>query len=183
MIYGVEEEEASTSTTTAPIALRSTEVSEAYDELSATVRPTTILAYKSPLAHWETYCKENFEGPEALVLLHEYQRRCWSIEWGSPKDCEELTSLLKQFEHSLVYDQVRTSVDRAARCVIRDSYKPGQLIRMLKTLWLSASRTSPRETFSISTRHHMLLRDHNMRNVNFTDCFATIIPCQQHQGS
>ncbi|CEP11764.1 hypothetical protein [Parasitella parasitica] len=68
IIDAVEEGEASTSATTAPIALRSTEVSEAYDELCAAVRPTTALAYKLPLAHWETYCKENFEGPKVYTV-------------------------------------------------------------------------------------------------------------------
>ncbi|CEP14188.1 hypothetical protein [Parasitella parasitica] len=94
------------------------------------------------------------------------------------KDCKELKSLLKHFEHSLVYDQVQISV----HYVIRDSYKPGQLIRMLKALWLFASRTSLREILSIFANHHMLLRDQAMQNVNFADCFAIIIPGQQHQG-
>ncbi|CEP14725.1 hypothetical protein [Parasitella parasitica] len=34
----------------------------------------------------------------------------------------------------------------------------------------------------ISARHHMLLQDQDMRNLKFADCFATIIPRQQHQG-
>lgn len=119
---------------------------------------------------------------KALTFLHDYQRRHQSIEWPSPKDDKGLKNLFKQFERSLVYGQMQTSADRNAHCVIRDLYKPGQLIRMLKILWLSASRTNLREMFSISARQHMLLQGQDMRNLNFADCFITIIPQQQHQG-
>ncbi|KAG2217492.1 hypothetical protein INT45_012610 [Circinella minor] len=40
-----------------------------------------------------------------------------------------------------------------------------------------------REMFSISARHHMLLRDQDPRNLNFADCFCTIIPKKQHRGT
>ncbi|KAG2190675.1 hypothetical protein INT47_011749, partial [Mucor saturninus] len=57
----------------------------------------------------------------------------------------------------------QTNVDRAAHCVIRDSYKSGELIRILKSLWSSSA-------------------DSDLRNLNFADCFYTIIPIKQHKG-
>ncbi|KAG2190460.1 hypothetical protein INT47_006627, partial [Mucor saturninus] len=103
-------------------------------------------------------------------------------EWPSPKKTKEIIELIKKYEHDLVYDQVQTNVDRAAHCVIRDSYKSGELIRILKSLWSSSADSGLREMFSISSRHHMLFRDQDLRNLNFADCFCTIIPKKQHKG-
>ena len=119
---------------------------------------------------------------KALMFLHEFQSSCREVDYPSPKKTKEVIDSIKKYEHDLVYDQVQTNVDRAAHCVIRDSYKSGELIRILKNLWISSSDTGLREMFSISSRHHMLLRDQDLRNLNFADCFCTIIPKNQHKG-
>ncbi|OBZ81364.1 hypothetical protein A0J61_10587, partial [Choanephora cucurbitarum] len=93
--------------------------------------------------------------------------------WPSPKKTKQLIDLLKNHVRDLIYDQVNRSANRAAHCVIRGSYKSGGFIRILKSLWDSSSRTSLKEMFSISSRHHMLLRDQDLRNLNFADCFCT----------
>ncbi|CEP10095.1 hypothetical protein [Parasitella parasitica] len=99
------------------------------------------------------------------------------------EDIGGLWTTIKEYGHHLVYDQVPRNPDRAAHCIIRDSYKPGQLLKMLKSLWLSNSKTSLRELLSISLRHHMLLRDEDLRYLNFSDYFSTIIPAKQHRGT
>ncbi|CEP11912.1 hypothetical protein [Parasitella parasitica] len=161
MTDAAEEEEVSTSTTTAPIVLHQlqrwhTNCHWPIGRLRIGVDPRTQIGlqdeagpsssnlpqYAAPQNQAGTH--KLVEVPigiesvklyrKALMFLHEYQHRRRSIEWVSLKNCKELKSLLKQFEHRLVYDQVRTYADRAAHCVIRDSYKPGQLIRMLKAL-------------------------------------------------
>ncbi|KAI7870889.1 uncharacterized protein EV154DRAFT_570817 [Mucor mucedo] len=104
------------------------------------------------------------------------------VEWSSPKKTKKIIELIKKYEHDLVYDQVQTNVDRASHCVIRDSCKSGELIRILKSLWISSANSGVREMFSISSRHHMLRRDQDLRNLNFADCFCTIIPKTQHKG-
>lgn len=121
---------------------------------------------------------------KVLIYLHGFQseHRNRQLEWPSPNKTKEVVELIKKYEHDLVYDQVQTNEDRAAHCVIRDSYKPGEFIRILKSLWISESATALREMFSISSRHHMLLRDQDLRNLNFADCFCTIIPKKQHRG-
>ncbi|OAD79494.1 hypothetical protein PHYBLDRAFT_162558 [Phycomyces blakesleeanus NRRL 1555(-)] len=117
-----------------------------------------------------------------LMFLYEFQSERQEVGWLSSKKTKEVIELIKKYEHDLVYYQVQTNVDRAAQCVIWDSYKSGKLIRILKSLWTSDSKSGLHEMFSISSRHHMLLRDQNLRNLNFVDCFCTIIPKKQHEG-
>jgi hypothetical protein len=120
---------------------------------------------------------------KGLLKLHQYQAKTRSIDWPSPRDIDGLWTAIKEYGHHLLYDQVLTNPDRAAHCIIRDSYKPGQLLKMLKSLWLSNHKTSIRELVSISLRHHMLLRDEDLRYLNFADCFSTVIPARQHRGT
>ncbi|KAI9327253.1 hypothetical protein BD770DRAFT_449903 [Pilaira anomala] len=119
---------------------------------------------------------------KVLMFLHEYQSSCREVGYTSPKDIKELTELIKKYQHDLIYDEVQTNADRSSHCVIRDSYKSGELIRILKNLWIASKKSSIREMFAISSRHHMLLRDQDLRNLNFSNCFCTIIPKQQHKG-
>ncbi|KAG2222130.1 hypothetical protein INT45_007566 [Circinella minor] len=108
---------------------------------------------------------------KALMFLHEFQSTQRSIEWPSPKRTKNLIDIIKEYECSLVYDQVQTNPDRAAHCVIQDLYKSEQLIKILKSLWTANSKSGLREMFSISARYHMLLQDQDLRNLNFADCF------------
>lgn len=119
---------------------------------------------------------------KALMALPDYQFATRQITWPSPKVCKEVKNIIKEYSAKLIYDQVQTHADRAAHCIIRDSYRVGQLIRILLDLWCSNERLHLRERFSIAARHHMLLRDQNLRNLNFSDCFSTIISRTQHRG-
>ncbi|OAD74103.1 hypothetical protein PHYBLDRAFT_63946 [Phycomyces blakesleeanus NRRL 1555(-)] len=74
-----------------------------------------------------------------LMFLHEFRSERREGGWPSPKKTKEVIELIKKYEHNLVYDQVQTNVDRAAHCVIQDSYKSGELIRVLKSLWTPES--------------------------------------------
>ncbi|KAL9536707.1 hypothetical protein MBANPS3_012434 [Mucor bainieri] len=74
---------------------------------------------------------------KALIFLYYYKLENRSMPWPSPKKTKEVMDLVKKYERDLIYDQVQTNADRAAHCVIRDSYKSGELIRMLKNLWVS----------------------------------------------
>jgi hypothetical protein len=46
---------------------------------------------------------------------------------------------------------------------------------MLKGVWMSDTKTSMRDLFSLSSRHQMLLRDQDIRNLRFSDCFHSTI--------
>lgn len=119
---------------------------------------------------------------KALMALHEFQVATRGIAWPSPKVCKELKNVIKQYGANLIYDQVQTNADRAAHCIIRDSYKIGQFIKILLDLWCSTDKFHLRERFSIAARHHMLLRDQDLRNLNYADCFSTIVSNTQHRG-
>ena len=120
---------------------------------------------------------------KVLIKLYNFQSKSRELKWPSPQKTTVLLHLMKKYEHDLIYDEVQTKADRAAHCVIRDSYKPGELVRISRTLWVSTNLTSLREFFTLSSRHHMLLRDQDLRNLNFSDCFCTVIPKQQHRGN
>ncbi|EPB85602.1 hypothetical protein HMPREF1544_07595 [Mucor circinelloides 1006PhL] len=95
---------------------------------------------------------------KALIVVYDYQFEHRAIPWASPKKNKELLDLIKRYEHDLVYDQ------------------------NAENLWASNSETGLQEMFSISYRHHMLLRDQDLRHLNFADCFCTIVPKKQHNG-
>lgn len=120
---------------------------------------------------------------KALTKLHEYQRSCRTIEWPAPNESKELLNLIKKYENALVYGQLNTRAERDTHCIIRDSYKPDQLVKILEQLWMSNGKTSIRDMFCLSARHHMLLRDQDLRNLNFSDCFSTVISGKQREGS
>ena len=125
---------------------------------------------------------------KVLMRLYDYQCLQRSIEWPSPKSDQELKNLMSKYTDELLYGHLQTNQDRAAHCVIRDSYKPRQLVIMLKSLWCSdvkgaGGRKAMRDLLYISARHHMLLRSEDLRHLNFSDCFSTVISRKQHRGS
>ncbi|KAF9272210.1 hypothetical protein BGZ88_005082, partial [Linnemannia elongata] len=40
-----------------------------------------------------------------------------------------------------------------------------------------------RELFCMTSRHNMLLRDEDLRNLNLSDCFASVITKPRHPGT
>jgi hypothetical protein len=50
---------------------------------------------------------------------------------------------------------------------------------ILKKVWLGKNKTNIRDAFCISTRHHMLLRSQDLLNLNFADCFNTVLSRKQ----
>lgn len=102
---------------------------------------------------------------KVLLYLHAFQQEKRSIKWPSPNNIKGLNILLKKYQRDLVYDKIHINVNRAARCVLRDSYKPGEFIKILKTLWVSNQINSLRERFTISAHHHMLLCDQDIETL------------------
>lgn len=100
--------------------------------------------------------------------MYDYQFEHQVTTWASLKKTKEILDLIKKYRHDLVYDQVQTNAERSARYVIRGSDKSGELIRMLTTLWVFNSETDLREVFSISSHHHMLIRDQDLDRHNAT---------------
>ncbi|OAD74401.1 hypothetical protein PHYBLDRAFT_167814 [Phycomyces blakesleeanus NRRL 1555(-)] len=116
------------------------------------------------------------------MFLHEFLPESREVGWLSPKKNKKVIELSKKYERYLVYGQVQTNVDSVAHFMIRDSYKSGKIIRVLKSLWTSDSESEFLDTYSISSSHHMLFWDQKLRNLNFANRFCTAIPKKQHKG-
>jgi hypothetical protein len=69
----------------------------------------------------------------------------------------------------------------------RDYYSLDNLAMALNVLWdgsdvRKGSGHNLMDMFCISATHNMLLRDEELHNINFSDCFA-VVPTQNRQGS
>ena len=107
----------------------------------------------------------------------------------NPRKDIPLMKAIDDYEVKLVYDSVNQSDHRATACSIRDPYIPSEFIRMLSFLWRelppiqrkgkrSYNRTTRyqhmRERLCLLARHHMLLRDEDIRNANLSDTFSLL---------
>ncbi|KAG0302531.1 hypothetical protein BGZ99_002968, partial [Dissophora globulifera] len=104
----------------------------------------------------------------------------------NPRQDALLKAACEEYESGLVYDITTPGDRRTASCAVRDPYTEGKLIRMLSFLWrevpLPRYRSKRgynsvtrfqymRERLCIAARHHMLLRDEDIRNLNLSDTF------------
>lgn len=103
----------------------------------------------------------------------------------------------KTFRQSLVFDETFKGSTRTGTCLIRDPYTERQFITMMAFCWrmqeplrlpsdadkraYNSKKRFPhtRERFSLAARHHMLLRDEDIRNRNLSDLFS--VQCM-HSG-
>lgn len=129
--------------------------------------------------------------PIGVEAVKKFKKKHSKAPWISKRRQKHPIHVATQYARSdctdahaqkLVYHSVQANLNRGASCILRDSYKIGQLIGMLKDLWLSSHRTSIREMVCLSCRHNMLLRGEDLRHLNFSDCFSTAIPKRQHRG-
>lgn len=122
---------------------------------------------------------------KSIQKLYEYQEKSRALEWPCPNKMKDLLKKIKNYGHRLVYDEISTTNERAANCSLRDSYQIEQLSQMLEDLWQSKRKTSLRDAFCIASRHQMLLRDQDLRNLNYSDCFYQTAPnfYQQTEGT
>ncbi|KAF9536374.1 hypothetical protein EC957_011200, partial [Mortierella hygrophila] len=110
----------------------------------------------------------------------------------SPRDDPLIRKAYRDYRRCLVYDEVFKGSTRQGSGLVRDPYTERQLITMLAFTWRQqASLPAPlppnsmkekrsydttsrfphiREHFCIAARHHMVLRDEDLRNMNLSDC-------------
>ncbi|KAG2210535.1 hypothetical protein INT47_002477 [Mucor saturninus] len=171
------------------------------------VRASTAATYIMPLEHWKEFCKNNryrypvdpkypyTVGPTDFVVafFKEFVFKR-TYKKGVSIDTDVRTQIGLHTENA---DSQLTLLQMAEKAPSNKKgdigyYKhiplfvihinPVNSLEILKNLWISSSDTGLREMFSISSRHHMLLRDRDLRTLNFADCFCTIIPKNQHKG-
>ncbi|KAF9572075.1 hypothetical protein BGW38_008553, partial [Lunasporangiospora selenospora] len=97
-----------------------------------------------------------------------------------------LTKAIEQYTKSLVIERAITGTTRSSTCAGRDAYSEKQLLRMSSYLWRELPLPQQkgnrrynarnrfqymRERFCLLARHHMLLRDQDLRGLNISDLF------------
>ena len=100
-----------------------------------------------------------------------------------------LRKAYEDFECDLYYGLSQKGEIRTTSCALRDPYTAGQLSKMLSFCWrmlpviqvkgvrkYNSSNRFPyiRENFCLKARHHMILRDEDLRHLNLSDCFPCI---------
>lgn len=109
----------------------------------------------------------------------------------SPRDDPLIRKAYREYKQSLVYDEEFKGSTRQGTCAVRDPYTERQFITMLAFTWRQqaplplpdSARVKRRydtttrfphirEHFCITARHHMVLRDEDLRNINLSDCFS-----------
>lgn len=109
-----------------------------------------------------------------------------SMEPNPRKDIP-LMRAIDGYEVKLVYDSATQSDIRTTACSIRDPYTNAQFLRMLSFLWRGVPPVRQqgkrpyngarryqhiRERLCLLARHHMLLRDEDIRNASLSDAFS-----------
>lgn len=124
---------------------------------------------------------------KALIRIHHLQTLRQEVKPPGPSDMPRFNFLVTDHVSKMYATGMQTGNRRSADCLYRDSYSIPMYFDMMQSLW-KRPRQRPREydliyrdAFCISARHNMLLRDEDLRHLNFSDCFSTIVTQQQHR--
>lgn len=127
---------------------------------------------------------------KALVHLWEEQRGQqaeWPNDAPHPGNDKIIKKCLKEYGFRLVQDSMNPGSTRKGACSIRDPYTEKLFLRMLSYLWRNMPIKSKstktrkynttnryayhRERLCLLARHHMLLRDEDIRHISLSDIF------------
>ena len=127
---------------------------------------------------------------KALVHLWEEQRgqqAPYPNRVPHPGFDKTVKTIINNYGLQLVKDSLTPGTSRSAACSLRDPYSERMFIRMLSYLWrnlpIKAKSTAKRpysttrryayhrERLCLLARHHMLLRDEDIRGVTLSDLF------------
>lgn len=129
---------------------------------------------------------------KALIFLWKRQKSYEALlpsEEPHPRKDLPLMKAIEEYEIKLVFDSASSSDIRLTACSIQDPYTPVQFRRMLSFLWReelhrqvegkraynnSGRYQYMRERLALLARHHMLLRDEDLRNANLLDIFSLV---------
>jgi hypothetical protein len=118
-----------------------------------------------------------------IVALHKSQAGHSGVALFSshpaPRDWDQLKAIKDTFNHSQTWTTLHGSDIRDTLCPIRDGYSVRDMVKLSKYL-LYTGGTLAQITRSHKTRsqfllrHHGLLRDQDLRNMEFSECFAQV---------
>lgn len=106
-----------------------------------------------------------------------------------PRQSKEVMGDIALYNRKLVVDRSVPTLDRGSFCSLRDGYEIPQFNLMMAQLWRGTYpnwylyNTHMRDRLSISWRHHLLLRDEDIRNLDVSDCFCEVVDYQLYGTS
>ena len=118
---------------------------------------------------------------KALIRIHSLQLQRKEVGLPGPSGMKIFNSAVNKYNNSLFVQGMQSGQRRTADCVLRDSYSISDFHDILMDLWTKEKQRPQefdlnyRDMFSIAVRHNMLLRDEDLRHINFSDCFSTIV--------
>ncbi|KAF9271434.1 hypothetical protein BGZ88_006144, partial [Linnemannia elongata] len=116
---------------------------------------------------------------KVLLRLHGFQLKRGQVSGLSPTEGSKYQEAVHKHKDSQVQQNLQSSHIRSADCAIRDSYNLTTFNDMVSYLWEKKTQEirdpdlNYRELFCMTSRHNMLLRDEDLRNLNLSDCFAS----------
>ncbi|KAF9901452.1 hypothetical protein EC991_006101 [Linnemannia zychae] len=125
---------------------------------------------------------------KALSRLHGFQFKRNQVSSTSPTEGSKYQDTVQRYRDGQIQQNLQSSRIRSADCAIRDSYNLTKFNDMVGYLWEKKSQAvrdpdlNYRKLFFMTSRHNMLLRDEDLRNLNLSDCFASIITKPRHPG-
>ncbi|KAF9112030.1 hypothetical protein BGW39_004193, partial [Mortierella sp. 14UC] len=126
---------------------------------------------------------------KALNVLWMENKDKRSYQGTKPRETKVLMAEITLYERRLVHDRAVPTLDRGSYCALRDGYEIPQFVRMMTQLWRGdyprflKYSTHHRDRVSISLRHHLLLRDEDVRNLDLSDCFCEVVESQLYGTS
>ncbi|KAK3833241.1 MAG: hypothetical protein J3R72DRAFT_231522 [Linnemannia gamsii] len=158
----------------------------------------------------DKYGRINITVPLTLGTVDNYRKACiylWKLQSQrttlcpnpapNPRSDSPLNAAISDYGVRLVYAKASIGTTRDTLCEARDTYDGNKLVRMAMYTWkqqpvhrtkgirkYSSITRFPyiRERLCILARHHMLLSDEDIRNLNFSDVFSTL-NCKNATGS
>ncbi|OAQ27479.1 hypothetical protein K457DRAFT_78028 [Linnemannia elongata AG-77] len=126
---------------------------------------------------------------KVLIRLHGFQLKRGQVSGLSPTEGSKYQEAVQRYKESQAQQNLQSSHIRSADCAIRDSYNLKTFNDMVSYLWEKKTQEirdpdlNYRELFCMTSWHNMLLRDEDLRNLNLSDCFASVITKPRHPGT
>lgn len=125
---------------------------------------------------------------KVLLRLHGFQFKRGQVSGTPPTEGPRYQEAVYRYRESQIQQNLQLSLIRFADCAIRDLYNLKTFNEMVGYLWEKKNQRvrdpdlNCRELFCLTSRHNMLLRDEDLRNLKMSDCFASVITEPRHPG-
>jgi hypothetical protein len=118
---------------------------------------------------------------KALRRLYDLQFKRNQLSCSPPTEGSKYRDIVQRYRDGQVQQNFQSTHIQSTDCAIRDSHNSSKFNDMVSYLWekkfqeVRGPDLHYRELFCMTSRHNMLLRDEDLRNLNLSDCFASIV--------